>query len=42
MSGEEVVDGINDIFRASDELIDIYKITDTFCKSKFSFLRDSC
>lgn len=36
---EEVVDGINDIFRASDELIDIYKFIDTFCKSKFPFFR---
>lgn len=36
---QEVVDGINDIFVASDELIDIYKIVEKFCKQKFLFLK---
>ena len=35
---DEVVDSIVSIYKASDELIDIYKSTYDFCKNKFDSL----
>lgn len=36
---DEVVDSIESIFYKSDELIEIYNDTISFCKNKFDFLR---